>query len=460
MIRRQESLASVVFFFSLSLICLSDLLFAGTPLQGRSPQDSVVKVYLNFEFSGVMYGNRYIPQVRVNKVVELQGAVVGPKGHVVCYVGSSWPELRLPGIDVAVSIQTSKGFRYPARFVGLDERIALVVLECADLKGRPLYTASNLSKDGLRVLAYSGNDYHFITPRVIKVERNHLLPRRELQVVPLGGSPDIPVEGGIVLDREDQFVGVVTQGRPHPFSKRIQVWDVLPSDIVLSSATHILNKRENIKSGWLGILLDPYSKQLRVERVIANSPAEKAGLRRGDIISKVDGQRVRTRSILTELIRWKGADSTMNFSISRNGGSQTVSTILSERQDSGPMVSWRLELPEFVNANSRLVEQMKLYRTVLPPHIKIGLVLEPVTPQLAKCFRCPENHGLLVKSVLPNSLAQEVGFQAGDVLTKFNGLDVGTQAHIEKHLELLGDSVAVIQFVRNGRLLTQKLILH
>ena len=152
----------------------------------------------------------------------------------------------------------------------------------------------------------------------------------------------------------------------------------------------------------------------------------------------------------------KDQENTLDLSFLRDGRLHEISTVLTERQDRGPVVSWRLEVPSSWNQNERPEEQVKIYRIVLPPQLDLGLVVDPLTPQLAKYFKCPTDQGLLIRTVLPDSPASKVGFQAGDVLTQVNGQNVTSHVDMRESLEQVTDGVTVIQFVRNGRLLTRK----
>jgi serine protease Do len=246
------------------------------------------------------------------------------------------------------------------------------------------------------------------------------------------------------------------RGHPHLFSKRLQVWRVLPSQVLSTSVKRIIKERKNIRAGWLGIMPDPDVHALRVDKVIPESPADEAGLQSGDVIVRVDDQPVLSRGDLAQAIRWKGSGNTLDLSILRDGRLHEFSAVLTERQDKGPVVSWRLEVPSLWNQNERPEGQVKMYRIVLPPHLDLGLVVDPLTPQLAKFFKCPTDQGLLIRTVLPGSPASKVGFQAGDVLTQVNGRNVSSHLDIRESLEQVTDGVTVIQFVRNGRLLTRK----
>jgi len=253
---------------------------------------------------------------------------------------------------------------------------------------------------------------------------------------------------------------IVKRGHPHLFSKTIRVWRVLPSQVVTASVQRILKERKNIRAGWLGIMPDPDVGELRIDKVIPESPAEKAGLQSGDVIVEIDDKPVQSRRELAQAIRWRGAGSAVSVSVLREGNLHKLSAVLTERQDKGPVVSWRLEVPSLWNQDERPEEQVRIHRIVLPPHLDLGLVVDPLTPQLAKYFKCPTDHGLLVQTVLPNSPASKVGFQAGDVLTQVNGRDVSSHVDIRESLEAVEDEVLVIQFVRDGRLLIRKLVLQ
>jgi serine protease Do len=439
------------------LLCLGSLI----PLQAQQDsRHSLVRVYLDREFSGVVHESRYIPQIRVQEVAELQGAIIDAQGHIISYVGSYWPEFSVPGAHV--SVITFDGKKHLAQLVGVDERIALVVLESRGIEGRALKFSPSLQDNGLQFVSWTGAGWTITSPSVIKFSGEESLPERELQIVPTGDvKPSrYTVEGGLVLDEEGQLVAIVKRAHPHLFSKTIRVWRVLPTQVVGSSVRRILTGRKNIRAGWLGIMPDPDAGELRVDKVIPESPAERAGLQSGDVIVGIDDQPVQSRRELAQTIRWRGAGSALSVSVLREGNLHKLPAVLSERQDKGPVVSWRLEVPALWNQNERPEEQVKIHRIVLPPHLDLGLVVDPLTPQLAKYFKCPTEHGLLIRTVLPDSPASKVGFQAGDVLTQVNGRDVSSHTDIRESLEAVQDEVLEIQFVRDGRLLSQKLVLQ
>jgi serine protease Do len=455
--REKRDLSFLLFSCSFALLFFCSLV----SLQAQKDfRHSLVRVYLDREFSGVVHESRYISQIRVQEVAELQGAIIDAQGHIVSYVGSYWPEFSVPGSPV--SVITFDGKKHLAQLVGVDERIALVVLESRGIEGHALKFSPSLQDNGLQFVSWTGADWTITSPSVVNLSGEESLPERELQIVPTGGVKPAryTVAGGLVLDEDGQLVAIVKRSHPHLFSKTIRVWTVLPSQVVATSVRRILRERKNIRAGWLGIMPDPDVGELRVDKVIPESPAERAGLKSGDVIVGIDDKLVQSRRDLAQAIRWRGAGSALSLSVLREGNLHKMSAVLTERQDKRPVVSWRLEVPSLWNQNARPEEQVKIHRIVLPPHLDLGLVVDPLTPQLAKYFKCPSGHGLLVRTVLPNSPASKVGFQAGDVLTQVNGRDVSSHLDIRESLESVTDAVLEIQFVREGRLLSRKLALQ
>ena len=455
--REKRDLSFLLFSCSFALLFFCSLV----SLQAQKDfKHSLVQVYLDREFSGVVHESRYHSQIHVQEKAELQGAIIDAQGHIVSYVGSYWPELSMPGAQVSVT--TFDGKKHSAQLVGVDERIALVVLESRGIEGHGLKFSPSFQEKGLQFVSWTGADWTITSPSVVNLSGEESLPERELQIVPTGGVKPAryTVAGGLVLDEEGQLVAIVKRSHPHLFSKTIRVWKVLPSQVVATSVRRILTDRRNIRAGWLGIMPDPDVGELRVDKVIPESPAERAGLKSGDVIVGIDDKLVQSRRDLAQAIRWRGAGSALSLSVLREGNLHKMSAVLTERQDKRPVVSWRLEVPSLWNQNARPEEQVKIHRIVLPPHLDLGLVVDPLTPQLAKYFKCPSGHGLLVRTVLPDSPASKVGFQAGDVLTQVNGRDVSSHLDIRESLESVTDAVLEIQFVREGRLLSRKLALQ
>jgi membrane-associated protease RseP (regulator of RpoE activity) len=95
---------------------------------------------------------------------------------------------------------------------------------------------------------------------------------------------------------------------------------------------------------WLGAQIKRTSDGLAVSAVIADSPAEKAGLKRGDIITAVDGTQVSDMQALLNAIKGKKVGDSLTLSITRGGNAQDITVTLEARP--APLTSTNQILPE------------------------------------------------------------------------------------------------------------------
>jgi membrane-associated protease RseP (regulator of RpoE activity) len=95
---------------------------------------------------------------------------------------------------------------------------------------------------------------------------------------------------------------------------------------------------------WLGAQVKKTSDGLTVTAVIADSPAEKAGLKRGDIVTAVDGTQVSDMQALQNAIKGKKVGDSITLSITRDGNSQDITATLEARP--APLPSANPVIPE------------------------------------------------------------------------------------------------------------------
>ena len=100
----------------------------------------------------------------------------------------------------------------------------------------------------------------------------------------------------------------------------------------------------NTEQPWLGAQIKRASDGLTVSAVIADSPAEKAGLKRGDVITAVDGTQVSDMQALLNAIKGKKVGDSITLSITRDGNAQDVTATLEARP--APLAGANPVLPE------------------------------------------------------------------------------------------------------------------
>lgn len=160
-----------------------------------------------------------------------------------------------------------------------------------------------------------------------------------------------------------------------------------------------------------------------ISRVSEDSPADKAGLKKGDVILQFDGEPVTSARKLFRLIGEAAPEQTVRLTISRNGSEQQVSVKLGQRENSSR--AYRAMIPN----------QGELLRRVPSPRVwnsvpeslgffsnnrRIGITTNTLTKQLADFFGVSGGRGLLITSISENSPASRAGLRAGDVITEVN----------------------------------------
>ncbi|MGC8792483.1 MAG: PDZ domain-containing protein [Bryobacteraceae bacterium] len=203
---------------------------------------------------------------------------------------------------------------------------------------------------------------------------------------------------------------------------------------------------------------------VEITRVEPGSPAEKAGLKPGDVVLEYNGQRVEGTQQFVRMVRETPPGRRVTLLISRNGTTQTVTATLERRRAN----EWPLG-PEFRANMERLrteLERMRREMRAEGPRARIswrstllGVEAESLTDQLAEFFGVKE--GVLVRSVLKGTPAEKAGLKAGDVITKVDGELVRTPADVASKLrERRSKGTVPITVVRNRQEMTLNVTLE
>jgi serine protease Do len=179
-----------------------------------------------------------------------------------------------------------------------------------------------------------------------------------------------------------------------------------------------------------------------IDEVEEDSPADKAGLRNGDIVVEFDGERVRSARHFSRLVKETAEGRTVKTTIVRDGSRQTldVTPSASERFGDGDFM---IHMPNIEREIERGLEELPRNFSfdfdwdmgpgvMIPGRNRLGARLQPLSDQLAEYFGAKE--GVLVSSVDPDSPAAKAGLKAGDVITSVNGRSVDQPRDVTQEL--------------------------
>lgn len=225
---------------------------------------------------------------------------------------------------------------------------------------------------------------------------------------------------------------------------------------------------ENAKAkAWLGVYSQEFTDALRdgldykgegvlVNRVVPQSPADRAGLRKGDVIARVNSRPVRTPEDLSNLVQAETPGRSIALEIVRNGEKRTLDARLATRPSEdeqtwsrgrsdeegegfeapetpetpeAPETPDMSDLPEVPvpvvpDFKGRLAPRAFHFETTprdLPGMFmgrgRLGVRLEDLNPDLAGALGSPDGKGALVVEVIKDTPAERAGLKAGDVIT-------------------------------------------
>lgn len=182
----------------------------------------------------------------------------------------------------------------------------------------------------------------------------------------------------------------------------------------LSTLDPALKKNLKIDSGLL------------VEEVMDDSPAEKAGIKEGDILLKLDGGNVEDVGDIREKLQDLDKTQSMEVELLRNGEHLKL-TVTPEKRDF-----------DFVMAGMR--------------GNYMGVELQELDADLASYFQAEGGEGVLVARVEDDSPAKEAGIRSGDIITRFNGEKVNSAEDVHRLLNKLDEKqTADLAVLRHGK---------
>jgi membrane-associated protease RseP (regulator of RpoE activity) len=202
----------------------------------------------------------------------------------------------------------------------------------------------------------------------------------------------------------------------------------------------------------------------RVDAVVDDSPAERAGLEEGDVIISFDGSPVTGPMGLTKRIHQASPKDKVEVGILRDGKRQTIDVTLGERSHTivVPRDGERIEVP--LPDTEALEDHLKglniwtngegkgntfFFRMGGRP--KLGVHLVETTPELREHLGGSRDRGVLVGKVLSGRPADKAGVKVGDLIVSVDGDGVGDSGELVEALEDKDGETVNLEVIRDGR---------
>ncbi len=345
-----------------------------------------------------------------------------------------------------IIVRTSDRQEFIATVVGADKRsdIALVKVEAQGLPVVKIGSAKDL-KVGEWVLAI-GSPFgfeHSATAGIVSAKGRSLPSENYVPFIQTDVAINPGNSGGPLFNLDGQVVGVNSQiySRTGGF---MGLSFAIPIDVAMDVVEQLRTKGK-VSRGWLGVLIQDVTRDLAetfgmaqpegalVAQVLPKSPAEKAGLKAGDVIIEFNGSPVDSSGSLPPLVGTSPVGQAARVEVLRRGTRQIIEVVIEELPEEEELV-----------AASGISERVKPNR--------IGLVAADISAEDRGQLGI-ESGGVLVERV-EDGPAERAGIRVGDVILTLDNKVVENVEQLKQMLDALepGRSVAVLIQRGDGRM--------
>jgi serine protease Do len=324
-----------------------------------------------------------------------------------------------------VTVTTDDGKTFDAKVIGADPRtdLALIKVEGDNFPFVKLADAS--PRVGDWVLAV-GNPFGLggtVTAGIVSARGRDIGAGPYDDFVQIDAPVNKGNSGGPTFDVDGNVIGVNT-AIFSPSGGSVGIAFAIPADTVRSVIAQLRDKG-SVSRGWIGVQIQPVTPDIAesmglkqttgalVSEPQADSPAVKAGIQSGDVITSVNDTPVHDARELARRIGTMAPGTSVKLSVIHQGQDKTVTLTLGT-------------LPNEKQADNAPANQREVPDADMP---KLGLTLAPASKVAGS-----DGNGVVVTAVADGGVAADHGFRVGDVILDVGGTVVSTPSDVRKSL--------------------------
>ncbi len=301
---------------------------------------------------------------------------------------------------------------YDAKLVGADSKtdIALIKLVLKDGSKKSFPTLSLGNSDNLEVgewVVAIGNPFglsHTVTVGVVSAKERNIGSGPYDEFIQTDASINPGNSGGPLMNIKGEVIGINTAIISGNTGGNVGIGFAIPINVA-KGILKDLKEKGTVTRGWLGVMIQKITPDLAesfnldrtegalVGDVIPNSPAERAGIKRGDVIVRFDRHEVKTMESLPKIVGSTTPGKAVKVEVIREGKKKVLDVTIAILKD----------------------EQIKV--AALDP---LGIQVQDITPDIAQSLNLDDVEGVLVSDVTPGEAGGESGLKRGDVISEVN----------------------------------------
>jgi len=305
-----------------------------------------------------------------------------------------------------IKVKLANGKEYDAKVVGRDPKTDLAIVKIDGVKD--LHPLSLGNSDDLKVGSWVvaiGSPFGLeqtVTQGIVSGKGRVIGSGPYDDFIQTDASINPGNSGGPLINMKGEVIGINAAINPNGQG----IGFAIPIDMAKAIIPQ-LEQKGSVTRGWLGIGIQEITPALEksfnlkekegvlVADVFKGSPAEKAGIERGDVILQFDGKEVGESKDLPRIVALTPVGKTVNIKLLRDGKAVECTVKVAEMEG-------------------------KTEAAQLPSRKSLGITVQELTPEIARDLNLKRETGVVVTSVEPGSSAADAGIQAGDVIQEVN----------------------------------------
>ena len=338
-----------------------------------------------------------------------------------------------------IVVKLSDDQEYEAKVVGRDAKTDIAIIK---INAKVALTAASLGdSDHLDVgewVVAIGNPFGLdstVTSGIVSAKGRHIGQGPYDNFIQTDASINPGNSGGPLINLRGEVIGINTA----IFSRtggNMGIGFAIPINLAKEVLPQLRGKGK-VTRGYLGVLIQKVTPEIAeslgmdrgygalVANVSKDGPADKAGVKVGDVIVEFDGKEVKDSGDLPIIVARTAVDKKIRMKVLRDKKEVTLSVAVGELKDEEVVAS-------------------------VPEKGELGMTVQKLTPQLAENLGLDKTDGVVVTAVEPGSAADEAGVRRGDVIVEVDRKPVRGVEEYRKAIAGSRKGRGVLFLVRRG----------
>ena len=338
-----------------------------------------------------------------------------------------------------IKVKLATGKEYDAEVKGRDANtdIALIKINAVDSLPVVKFGDSEKLRTGEWVFAI-GNPFgleHTVTAGIVSAQGRVIGSGPYDNFIQTDASINLGNSGGPLFNIEGEVVGIntaiVAQAQGIGFAIPINTAKGILAD---------LKTKGSVTRGWLGISVQDITEDIAenlklkdikgalVGHVFEGDPADKAGIKTGDIIIEIAGKKIQDTHELLRIVAALKIGEKANVKIVRDGREKTLQATIGERKE----------------------EKEIARKGKIGEHF--GMTVQEITPEMAKHLGLSEKGGVIITQVREGSPADDAGLEIQDIILQVNKVNISSLKDFLNEIKKAPQEATLLLLIKRGEM--------